>query len=139
MLTACNSVYIKPNTMDTTQLFYADRGGYTMKHHIKSVMEDRGYKVVVGKKVYSETISNDDNINIEKSNTMGARYIVNVREKTEKFHPVFCLFSGFYMWDYSVSIADQKTGAELLNWTGFNCAHSSIRKLEDYLEELEKN
>ena len=31
VLTACNSVYMKPSTLDTDEVFYADRGGYSMR------------------------------------------------------------------------------------------------------------
>ena len=30
-MAACNSVYVKPDSIDATQTFYADRGGYSMK------------------------------------------------------------------------------------------------------------
>ena len=49
LLTGCNSVYLKPNSIDATQTFYADRGGYSMRKSIKQKMEDRGYNVIVGK------------------------------------------------------------------------------------------
>ena len=39
-LSACNSVYMKPDTLDASQVFYADRGGYTMRRAIKEQMEN---------------------------------------------------------------------------------------------------
>ena len=41
LLGACNSVYMKPGTLDTTKIIYAGRGGYGMKRSIKEVMETR--------------------------------------------------------------------------------------------------
>ena len=52
--------------------------------------------------------------------------------------PIWCIFNGFWWWHFNVSIADNKTGEELLNWSGRGCRNSSIRKLNRYLEKLEK-
>ena len=49
LLTACNSVYVKPDSLDKSATIYAQRGGYTMKRSIKESLEKRGYNVVVGK------------------------------------------------------------------------------------------
>ncbi len=137
-LTACNTVMVEPQSLDTNQTFYADRGGYSMKQNIKDVMEERGYRVVVGKSVSTKDITGDEDFEIDTSNTMGARYIVKVKERREDFQPLFCMFDGFWWWNYSVSIADQRTGKELLSWRGQNCANSSIRKLNNILDEMEK-
>ena len=49
-LTACNSVYMKPNTLDTSQVFYVESGGNLMQLGSKEHMEQRGYKLTVGHK-----------------------------------------------------------------------------------------
>lgn len=139
-LTACNSIYIKPGaTLDKSQTFFADRGGYAMQRSIKEKMEERGYKVVVGKATNNRVINNDtQNINMDISDIMNARYVVKVAERREFFGWFWCPFNGFWWWNFNVSIADQKTGEELMSWRGRGCANSSLRKLDNVLDELEE-
>ena len=135
-LTACNSVYMKPNTLDTSQVFYADRGGYTMRRAIKEQMGKRGYKIVVGSAKSSENIDDSDNsIDIDKNIT----YSDGLESKfiKETFRPIWCAFNGFWWWNFNISIADQQTGSEILSWAGRGCVNSSIRKLDKILDNLE--
>jgi hypothetical protein len=136
LLSACNSINIKPHTLDKSQLVYADRGGYSMKFAVKKELEDRGYKIIVGKA--KNTIASDDFANIVAADTMNAKYIVKVSEKDPSFSPVVCLLGGFYWWRFNVSISDQKTGEELLAWTGRGCANGALRRLRRLMSELEK-
>lgn len=138
MLSGCNSMYIKPNSMDMTQVFYADRGGYSMRRSIKNNMRDRDVKIVVGKSTGTKFLDGDS-IELDTSNTMNARYIVKVSERREKFIPWWCMFNGFWWWNFNVSIADQQNGEELFTWRGRGCANSSLRKLDDALDQLEIN
>ena len=48
VLTACNSVYMKPSTLDTDEVFYVDAGGSLMQQGVKEIMEKRGYNLTVG-------------------------------------------------------------------------------------------
>lgn len=140
LLTAgCNSVYVKPNTVDPTQTIYADRGGYSMKRSMKQRLEKRGYNVVVGKIKLSRQYD-DDGTDVEiESNTIpnGVHYAFKVRERRERFSPIWCVFNGFWFWNFNVSIADQKTGEELMTWRGRGCVNSSLRLLDDILDEVE--
>ena len=136
LLVACNSVYIKPNTMEPNTSIYADRGGFTMRRNIKEVLSGRGYNVLVGtveSNELSETIDRDK-VNIPQD----ARYIVKVSERSEKFRPVWCALNGFWWWNFNVSIANQKTGEEIMTWRGRGCANSSLRMLNRILDKLEK-
>lgn len=139
-LCACNSVYMKPNTLDTDEVFYADRGGYSMRRSIKESMESRGYKVVVGKATSNENMNDGaSSIDVDKNIVPNnARYIVKVSERSEKFRPVWCALNGFWWWNFNVSIADQKTGDELMTWSGRGCANSSVRLLNRILDDMEK-
>ncbi|MBQ3785181.1 MAG: hypothetical protein II843_02180, partial [Alphaproteobacteria bacterium] len=47
-LTGCNSIYMKPGTLDTDKLIYTPRGGETMQRSLKEVFDKRGYKTHVG-------------------------------------------------------------------------------------------
>ena len=140
-LTACNSVYIAPNAhIDKNKQFFALRGGYGMRRSAKEAMEKRGYKVIVGR-----TTSNNEFIESDiyytsdrRDKAIKADYIVKVYERDETFNPIWCVFNGFWWWNFNVSIADQKTGAELMSWRGRGCANSSLRKLNSILDELEK-
>ena len=68
VLTACNSVYMKPSTLDTDEVFYADRGGYSMRRSIKETMESRGYNVVVGKASSNENVHDGaSSIDVDKN------------------------------------------------------------------------
>lgn len=139
-LGGCNSVYVKPNTLDTSQVFYADRGGYSMRRSIKEVMESRGYKVVVGKASTNENLNDGtSNVDIDKNIIpSNAQYIIKVSERCERFRPIWCALNGFWWWNFNISIADQETGDELLTWRGRGCANSSVRLLNRILDDMEK-
>lgn len=139
-LGGCNSVYVKPNTLDVNQVFYADRGGYSMRRSVKESMESRGYKVVVGKATSNENMNDGaSSIDVDKNIVPNnARYIVKVSERSETFRPVWCALNGFWWWNFNISIADQETGDELLTWRGRGCANSSVRLLNKILDDMEK-
>lgn len=139
-LGGCNSVYVKPNTLDVNQVFYADRGGYSMRRSVKETMESRGYKVVVGKaKTTKEWTDADGDSEIDTTSIPNnTKYIIKAKERREVFRPVWCIFNGFWWWNFNVSIADQETGDELLTWRGRGCANSSVRLLNRILDDMEK-
>lgn len=139
LLSACNSVYVKPHSLETGTTVYADRGGYSMRKSIKQEMEKRGYKVVVGKAKGSRDFAdNSESIEIDYSSIPdNARYIVKVTERRERFAPIWCVFNGFWWWNFNVSIADQYTGEELMTWRGRGCQNSSLRKLDTILNKME--
>ena len=139
-LCACNSVYMKPDSLDKGSVIYADRGGYSMRHSIKEELEKRGFNVVVGKAKSGQNI-NDASTSIEIDTNIipaNARYIVKVSEYQDKFRPIWCSLNGFWWWNFNVSIADQANGHEILSWRGRGCANSSLRKLSKILDEMEK-
>jgi hypothetical protein len=138
-LTACNSVYMKPGTMDTAKIVYASRGGYGMKRSIKETMEKRGYNVIVGRaNKMTDVVDIDTFYDDSKSEKyIKAEYVVKVDENRELFMP-WCIFNGLWWWRFNVSIADQKTGKEILSWRGRGCQNSSLRKLNEILDNLEK-
>jgi len=139
-LGGCNSVYVKPNSMEPgAKVYAADRGGYSMRRDIKEFFENRGYTVVVGRGVATGRESDgDEDIKTEyKTIPHDARYYINVEERREKFNPFWCPFNGFWWWNFNVSIADQRTGEELMTWRGRGCANSSMRKLERILDKME--
>ncbi len=136
----CNSVYLKPNTLDTEQIIFADRGGYSMRRSVKQTMEERGYKIIVGKahttKEWTDT-EGDAEIDTTLVPT-SAKYVVRVKERREIFRPVWCALNGFWWWNFNISIADQVSGEEILSWRGRGCANSSIRKLNHVLDQIEQ-
>lgn len=140
LLSACNSVYMKPNTLDTSKVFYADRGGYSMRRSVKEAMESRGYKIVVGKaKTTKEWTDAEGDSEIDTTNIpSNTKYIIKAKERREVFRPFWCALNGFWWWNFNVSIADQETGEELLTWRGRGCANSSIRLLNRILDDMEK-
>ena len=139
-LSGCNSVYVKPNTLDVNQVFYADRGGYSMRRSVKESMESRGYKVVVGKaKTVKEWTDADGDSEIDTTSIpKSAKYVIKTKERRETFRPIWCVFNGFWWWNFNISIADQETGDELLTWRGRGCANSSVRLLNRILDDMEK-
>ena len=126
--------------MEPKTKIYADRGGYAMERSIKEALENRGYNVNVGKlRALHKRGGDDIGFSITSSELpFDIRYIVRVDERREKFNPFWCPFNGFWWWNFNVSIADQKTGSEILSWRGRGCANSSVRKLNSILDELEK-
>lgn len=137
---ACNSITVKPGTMEPDQKVYTDRGGYTMRRSIKNELERRGYHTVVGRATSNRDWSDGGReLEIESTRVPAdARYYVKVRERDEKFRPVWCSLNGFWWWNFNVSIADQETGEELMTWRGRGCADSSMRLLRRTLDKLEK-
>lgn len=126
--------------MTPGETIYADRGGYTMRRSIKNELERRGYKVVVGKAVSNREWP-DDGTTMELNTVRvptDARYYVKVNERSEKFRPIWCALNGVWWWNFNVSIADQKTGEELMTWRGRGCADSSMRLLRRTLNKMEK-
>lgn len=140
-LCACNSVYVKQDSMRRGEKVYAKVGGYTMRRSIKENLENRGYTIIVGKAVQTrETVDADgDVIEIESYRIpKDVRYAVNVRERREIFNPFWCALNGFWWWNFYVSIADQSDGTELMTWRGRGCANSSLRKLDKILDAMEE-
>ena len=141
VLAGCNSMYVKPNTLDKSEVVYVERGGFQLQYAIKEHLEKRGYKITVGEKrstIKSTYIkSNEDESILSLSDTGKARYVIQITERTPFFNPVWCIFNGFWWWNFNVSIADNKTGEELMGWSGRGCANSSLRKLDRALDELE--
>jgi hypothetical protein len=135
VLCSCNSVYLKPNTLDKDATVYTPRGGYSMKRSVKQVMEKRGYKINVGslQKVKESDIDETEVYTIPQN----VRYSVRVTERKEILRPIWCMFNGFWWWNFSMSIIDKQTKEEILSWRGRGCANSSIHKLEHILDELE--
>ena len=140
-LSACNSVYMKPTTLDASQVFYVDSGGHLMQLGTKEHMEERGYKLTVGHKrasIKTTYITSESVDSIISNADIGtARYIVDISETTNKFRPFWCSLNGFWWTRFNMSIADNVTGQELLHWTGRGCVNSSVRKLDKILDKLE--
>ena len=132
-LTGCNSIYMKPETLDKSQLVYAPRAGFSMARSVKETMINRGYDVSVGKLVRVSEISGVETYHIPQN----AKYAVNVTERREKLRPVWCLFNGFWWWNFNISIINRTNNEEILSWRGRGCQNSSLRKLNDILDELE--
>ncbi|MBD5400971.1 hypothetical protein HDR61_04510 [bacterium] len=139
-LGACNSISVKEKTLEPGSKIYAARGGYTMRRSIKDELERHGHIVLVGKAVLRESYDTDGNeVTSERDKIPGdTRYYVSVRERREKFRPIWCSLNGFWWWNFSVSIADQQTGEELMTWRGRGCADSSMRLLRKTLDKMEK-
>ena len=132
-LTACNSVYIKPHTMNTNEMIFVPRGGAGMERSIKEEMEKRNYKLNIGRLKHVSEIKQTEIYQI----TNDSKYAVNVEESKETLRPIWCIFNGFWWWTFNVSIIERENNNELLSWRGRGCANSSIRRLNKYLDELE--
>lgn len=134
-LVGCNSIYLKPNSLDKNGVIYTPRGGYSMQRSLKQVMDERGYKTHVGKlKSVIERDSSDTEIYSQPNNI---RYSIIIKERPEMLRPVWCIFNGFWWWNFNLAISDRKTGTEILSWRGRGCQNSSLRKLNEILDELE--
>ena len=134
-LTGCNSIYMKPGTLDKSQSIYATRGGFSMRRSVKETLDKRGYKVSVGS-LKTESAFDDGDIQTFTV-PQKAQYVVYVKERREFLRPIWCMFNGFWWWNFNLSITNKNTGTEILSWRGRGCANSSLRKLNDILDELE--
>ena len=140
-VSACNSIYVKPNSLDKNEIVYADAGGDLMRLKTKEIMEDMGYKLTIGhhKATISTTYitAEGDESVLAATDLSKARYIVFMKEKNPKFRPVWCSLNGFWWSKFNLSISDNETGQELLHWTGRGCVNSSVRKLKKILNQME--
>lgn len=141
-LAGCNSIYYKPQSLDKSEVIYVDCGGFQMQHYIKKHLEERGYNITVGHKkgsfgkVYD--ISEDAEIaTFGAQISENSRYVIQVGERKPLFHPIWCLFNGFWWLRFNISIVDNKTGKEILGWAGRGCVDSSLRKLDKILDKME--
>lgn len=132
-LTGCNSIYLKPGTLDKSQMVYAPRAGFSMARSIKQTMEERGYDVSTGKLIRVSEISGKETYQIPKN----AKYAINVDERNELLRPIWCIFNGFWWWNFNVSIINRANNDEILSWRGRGCQNSSLRKLNAVLDKLE--
>ena len=134
-LAGCNSIYLKPGTLDTTKLIYTPRGGETMQRSLKQEFDKRGYKIHVGqlKSVKERTYSDSEGYSQPKN----IRYSVIIKENGSILRPIWCMFNGFWWWNFSLAISDRQTGTEILSWRGRGCQNSSLRKLNNVLDKLE--
>ena len=138
-LTACNHVHMKPGTLDKSQDMYTTRGGYTMRMATKEHMEQRGYNIKIGKIENTNNVIETDLVDFERfSVPADAQYMLRISERNEKFRPIWCALNGFWWWNFNMSIVDQQSGNEILNWTGRGCVNSTLRKLDRILDKLEK-
>ena len=133
-LSACNSVYMKPHSMEPGAVIHAKPVGYGIKRSVKQELEKRGYDVRIGKlkRAYADDISERETLELPGN----VKYVVRVSEDSELFMP-WCIFNGFWWWRFSLSITNQKDGHEILSWRGRGCQNSSLRKLNEILDEME--
>lgn len=137
IMAGCNSIYLKPNTLEPNQTIFALPGGYSMRRSIKEIMDERGYNVDVGiLKRSNQTDAFDEDVQTFDI-PHKVRYIVNVRERKEFLRPIWCMFNGFWWWNFNISITDKFTHDEILSWRGRGCQNSSLRKLNEVLDKLE--
>ena len=111
-----------------------------MRRSVKQTMEERGYKIIVGK-AHTTKEWTDTDVDAELDTTLvptSAKYVVRVKERREIFRPLWCALNGFWWWNFNISIADQVSGEEILSWRGRGCANSSIRKLNHVLDLIEQ-
>lgn len=146
LLANCSTVMMTPHSLDKTQKVYVDTNGERMRMALKQELSDRGYDVTVGTKsvVNNIDLTTDSSVgSLSTTKINGARYVATVQENPIHEYliiggRVICMFNGWKWWDFSVSIADNKTGKEILNWSGMGCKGTTISKLRDLLDELEK-
>ena len=110
-----------------------------MQRSVKERLEKKGYNVQVGKAIDSKNFVTDNaNIEIDTSTIPNdVRYIIKVSERKEWFNIFWCPFNGFWWWNFNVSIADQKTGEEIMTWRGRGCQNSSLRMFDDIIDKME--
>lgn len=98
-------------------------------------MDERGYKTHSGKlKVVIEQNKTDQEI---YTSSKYVRYAVRIDERKEVLRPIWCVFNGFWWWNFEISISDRKIGKEIMSWRGRGCQNSTLRKLNEILDELE--
>ena len=137
LMCGCNHVHVVPDSLPRGAKVYAERGGYSMRRLIKEHLTERGYVVSVGRASGNKNVAEDVDLDTYIVPN-DVQYVVTVKERQEVLRPLWCVFNGFWMWRFNVSIANQKTGEELLSWFGYGCANSSERMLEKLLDTLEK-
>ena len=85
--------------METGSKVYAQRGGFAMSRSIKEKLEEHGFNVTVGK------LKNESSVDVDKFEMpKDAKYIVRVHEHDESFMQWWCVFNGFWWWNFNASI-----------------------------------
>ena len=151
ILAGCNFINIKPGTMEKGETVFAERGGFHMRIFLKQELENRGYNVVVGKIKSNQNFGEGADLSdIDTVDLMDARYVLRTRERIsdaglwETFvntglgFVCAITFNGINYWSFNTSIADQKTGEEILAWSGRGCSNWQIRRFRRLMNELEK-
>jgi hypothetical protein len=137
---ACSYSLEIPNSFDKTKgSVLVGRGGYNMNLAVKDALTRRGYDLIVGKNPKNDLFSDSADFDVVEYDANKVRYIVKVKEKSEIFAPITCVFGGFYRWRFNVSISDNKTQKEILAWSGRGCADNMIHQLNVHLDNIEKN
>jgi hypothetical protein len=142
ILCGCHAITLHPGTMEPGAVVYAKYGGYGMRRAVKPELEKRGFDVRVGRirNFRDADADGDDDADItEVSVPRDARYVINVRERRERFNPVWCFFNGYWWWNFNLSVSDQKTGREVLSWAGRGCKDSTLRKFARLVKKLESD
>lgn len=137
LVSACNSVYMKPGTMKPNSVIHVDPAGVGFERNIKEALEKRNYDVRIGKqrRIGNGNLTSSDVVELPAQ----TRYIVRAGYSQESFWPIWCVFNGFWWWRFSLSITDQRDGKEILSWRGRGCQNSTMRKLDEILDKLEVN
>lgn len=140
ILTACNSVYVKPESVTNGSTVYVELPGFAMRHFVKDKLRERGYRVVTGKAVTDNVLdSADGDVEVGLySVPSDAQYSVRVKERQEIFAPVWCAFNGLWWMRFNMTIANQTSGEEIMSWFGYGCVNSSIRKFDKILDKMER-
>lgn len=131
-LCGCNSVYYVPGSLEPDATVYARPGGYSMQRSVKLAMEENNHHVIIGKYKKSSNGGTTETYELPKD----VRYYVRVRERKEFLRPIWCMFNGFWWWNFEMTIQDRETSSEILSWRGRGCANSSLRKLKQILQDM---
>jgi len=144
ILTACNFIHVKPNSMEPNSHIFAEEGGWHMRMLIKPELEKRGHTITVGTAAQRVDMEGNDLVGARIVSADGTKYRTTVRESstgTSAFlmTPICIItLNGFHFWQFNISIADQKTGEELLAWSGMGCSNWQMRRFRRLMNQLER-
>jgi hypothetical protein len=125
--------------MEPNSVIYVRRGGSLVKLAAKKHLEERGHTLTAGKLGGVRVLDDDTGLSDDYAKIPSSvNYVLTVKERSHSLRPIWCFFNGFWLLSYDISIVNNKSGEELLLWTGFGCMNSTVRKMERTLDDLEK-
>lgn len=104
-------------------------GGFALLGPVKSALRENGWKLVVKKGPKVTEGSLGKKVRLEEYDTFSTRYTLTLWDRQVDLNVKF-----EWVYNYDLSIIDNKTGEEILNISGMDSASNLVKKLNEALK-----